>query len=415
MKRIFIIDEHITSKQNGVGTYIRQLLKCFEDSELEVNLLSFNADGKELLIERKRPYNEYHIPVCGMGGFLENGSLTLPLLRLYIEDTPENVFFMNHSPSDVFLRVLHRLFPRSRLVYVIHDQGWCALLLGDRTLFRQALGGERIPKKKQALCRYACRYARKERRMYRLVNAVVALTFTTEQLLREVYGVPENKIHVIPNGSQLVATVTSPEERHALRRRLGIGETDCVLLYTGRTVKSKGLWPLLKAFEQLWSVYPHLRLVISGQVFTLNEFAQLTPRSASRITYTGLIPFDSLQDWYRIADIGVLPSYTEQCSYTGMEMLAYGKLIVSTDGHCLTDMFNEGNALIAPITDTDRSEDAELTRNLAIAIERALNLLPSERESLQRKARQYYEEHYTLPLMRRNYFNLIQRLYSTDA
>lgn len=123
MKRIFIIDEHITSKQNGVGTYIRQLLKCFEDSELEVNLLSFNADGKELLIERKRPYNEYHIPVCGMGGFLENGLLTLPLLRLYIEDTPENVFFMNHSPSDVFLRVLHRLFPRSRLVYVIHDQG----------------------------------------------------------------------------------------------------------------------------------------------------------------------------------------------------------------------------------------------------------------------------------------------------
>ena len=95
MKHIYIVDEHQSSKQNGVGTYIRQLLKCFEGSGHDVNLLSFNSDEKRLGTETLSTYTEYHIPSFGMGGFLNNGKLALSLLRLYIEDSDNNVFLVN--------------------------------------------------------------------------------------------------------------------------------------------------------------------------------------------------------------------------------------------------------------------------------------------------------------------------------
>lgn len=52
MKHIYIVDEHQSSKQNGVGTYIYQLLKCFEGNEYDVNLISFNSDEAEFKVEQ---------------------------------------------------------------------------------------------------------------------------------------------------------------------------------------------------------------------------------------------------------------------------------------------------------------------------------------------------------------------------
>ena len=77
MKHIYIIDEHQSSKQNGVGTYIQQLLKCFEGSVHDVNLLSFNSDEKEFMVEHHSSYTEYHVPICGNRGFLQGGSARL--------------------------------------------------------------------------------------------------------------------------------------------------------------------------------------------------------------------------------------------------------------------------------------------------------------------------------------------------
>ena len=91
MKHIYIIDEHQSSKQNGVGTYIQQLLNCFEGSEHDVNLLSFNSDEKEFKVERSSFYTEYHFPICGNHGFLQNGALSISILRLYLSDNKDNI------------------------------------------------------------------------------------------------------------------------------------------------------------------------------------------------------------------------------------------------------------------------------------------------------------------------------------
>lgn len=164
---------------------------------------------------------------------------------------------------------------------------------------------------------------------------------------------------------------------------------------------------MLQAFDQLWLEYPMMRLVIAGEVFRFNEFAKHTPNSAAHVTYTGLLPKEQLAEWYQIADIGILPSFTEQSCYTGIEMLAYRKLIVTTDGHNLTDMFNDETAIVAHIG-AKRSEDsAEVVTSLTEALQKAIGMNESTRHRLQQNARAHYERVYSFSQWKNIYACLI--------
>ena len=407
MEHIYIVDEHQSSKQNGVGTYIRQLLKCFEGSGHDVNLLSFNSDEKMLSIEELSAYTEYHIPPFGLGGFLNNGKLALSLLRLYIEDSKDNVFFVNHFPCDKFLADIRHIFPLSRIIFVIHDQGWCAPLFGDVDLFKEVLSKKHLPIVHKDEWKQIRDIAHRERRMYSLTDDIITLSNSTYKLLLETYNVQKGKIHLIPNGLQQPEASCSHVDKALIRKRLGISEEEIVLLYTGRTSPSKGIIPMLRAFDQLWLEYPMMRLVIAGEVFRFNEFAKHTPNSAAHVTYTGLLPKEQLAEWYHIADIGILPSFTEQSSYTGIEMLAYGKLIVTTDGHNLTDMFNEETAVVAHFG-AKRSEDSSVVvTSLTEAIQKAVGMNDSTRLRLQQNARAHYERVYSFSQWQNIYARLI--------
>ncbi len=414
MKTLWLVDEHLSSKQNGVGTFVRNLLQCFENTGHDVRLLSFDADEKEFTIVRHEGRTEYRFPVCGQNIFVNNGALSLSVLRRYVPDSAGHVFFVNHSPADRFLAALHRLFPRSHAVFTIHDQGWTLPLLGDAALLRRVLAARHIPAADRDTWKAVRRYCARERRTYRLADAVIALNGETRRIVEEAFGVPPGKIHVLPNG----AAVPLPAEADtaALRRRWGIGADECMVLFIGRTVRSKGIEALLKAFEEVWPRCPRLRLVVAGQVFRLGEFAALTPRSVLHVSYVDLIAPERLAELYAVADVCVLPSYTEQCSYTGMEMMAHGKVIIAADGHCMGDMFDESVALMARIGPGDRRDDAPFVRSLAEALERAAGLTDEARREMGRKARARYEERYTPQRMAERYASFIlqtDRLWTT--
>ena len=406
MKHLYIIDEHQSSKQNGIGTYINQLLKCLENTGNDVNLLSFNSDQKDFIIEQLSLYTVYHIPICGMSDFLNNGKLILSLLRLYINDSKENVFILNHFPCDKFLVDIKQLFPLSRTIYVIHDQGWCAPLYGDVNMFRKVLNATYYPKNDKQVWRSIRNITLRERRMYKLVDDIIALSSSTYNLLVDLYKVPADKIHLIPNGLQKPVEIKNTDPA-SIRKRLGIAQDEIVLLFTGRTSTSKGIVPMLKAFEKLWIEHPKLHLIIAGEVLRFNDFVKLTPHSISHITYTGLLSQEQLAYWYIIADIGILPSYTEQSSYTGIEMLAYGKLIVTTDGHNLKDMFNDEIAIVAHINRKGSGKSTDVVSSLMEAINKALHMEADKRHYLQQQAIKHFNIVYSFPKWKSIYTQLI--------
>lgn len=191
------------------------------------------------------------------------------------------------------------------------------------------------------------------------------------------------------------------EERLTLRKDLGFAEDDIVLLYVGRTVEAKGFDNLLLAFEKLSKNNSRLRLIIAGEIFRLNEFAQITKYSAVRITYLGLISKEQLQKWYNIADFGLLPSYTEQCSYTGIEMMAQKLLIVTTNGNGLSDMFTDKvNAIVCPISD-------DMASSLECGISSAMQLSTVEKQQMQNEALNLVRTKYSLHNFQTSYRRLL--------
>lgn len=96
----------------------------------------------------------------------------------------------------------------------------------------------------------------------------------------------------------------------------------------------------------------------------------------------------------------MLPSYTEQCSYTGMEMTNSNLLIVTTDGYGLTDMFHPENALVA-------HTKPNLGNSLEQAMELALHLTEDVRQSICLRAKDYLHTHYALSVMKEGYHKLL--------
>lgn len=406
MKQIYLIDEHLSSKQNGVGTYVRHFARMFDGADYNVNILSFNAEVKELCISVQDGVYKYSIPYCAQGNFMKAGELICPLLSLYIEDKKDNVFFVNHSPCSDFLKAIRANFPKSKIVFTIHDQGWTSPLLGNSENLRKVLAHRKVNNIDNDTVRYVRNFCKEEKKMYQIADAVICLSHSTYQLLHEVYGASTNKLYYIPNCFIKNSNGLALSKKEA-RAKLYISEKEKILLFVGRPTKAKGIFELLKTFEQICATFKDIRLVVAGEVHSLGDFTKLTPTSSSHITYTGLLNPEQLNLWYAAADIGVLPSYTEQCSYTALEMLYNIGIVVSTDGWGLNEIFhNSQNAIVAQTTTIN---DA-FTQELVKAIEIALTLDCESVRELQIKSKMTCDRFSDLKIHAHKYKQLVNRI-----
>lgn len=383
---IFFIDEHNSSKQNGIGTYRNILLELFAQiSTFNMTLISLNSDYHQLTAIRRSFGTEYAFPFIANGNWRDNGSLIWPLLNLYIKDSQYNTFIFNHSPCANCISNLKSTFPLSKVVFIIHDQGWCEPLFGDSNLLAAIEHGEKTEILSNDVADFVHNYCQEERNIYNIVDSVVCLSDSTEKILHEIYQVPQNKIWKIPNGynSRLKLKPT----RKCARRRLGLRLDDKLLLFVGRPARYKGVEPLLKAVALVKKTYPAIRCALVGSTHGYMSYENLVKPIAANLIYTGQITQKELNYWYAAADVGILSSYTEQCSFAALEMMNSGVIIVSSDGNGLRDMFkNAKNAYVAHI---DSIMKVDLySKKLANSICRALSASIKESRRMIKSNRQ---------------------------
>ncbi|MDE6366724.1 MAG: hypothetical protein K2L33_03975, partial [Muribaculaceae bacterium] len=140
MIKVFFVDEHDSSKQNGIGTYRDTLVpRLGRRDGMEVTMISLNSDRDNLKIEKHDYGYEYSLPRVAGGDWRGSGDVIWPLISMYIPDGEDNVFMFNHSPSADFIRAMKGYYPKSKTVFIIHDQGWCASLMGDARLLEKVL------------------------------------------------------------------------------------------------------------------------------------------------------------------------------------------------------------------------------------------------------------------------------------
>lgn len=126
------------------------------------------------------------------------------------------------------------------------------------------------------------------RRLYlateRLGSATVAVSVSVAERLRR-WGVPDGRIHVVPNGIEAARFRFDPAARRGVRTRLGLGADDVVVGGVGRMVPGKRFDELVRAVAAL----PGVRLVLVGEGPERERLARLAGRlgAGSRVRLAG--------------------------------------------------------------------------------------------------------------------------------
>lgn len=369
MIHLIFIDDYHSSRKNGIGRYREILLsEISKDNSFSVTLLSLNSSKTELEVSSHTFGIEIEIPVVN-GGDWNNASWAIcPLLTQYIADKPTNIFLFNISPCSLMIENIKRNFPSSKCIFVIHDQGWCSMLYGSRSLLHDIIYDRECSFLPNELQENVVDYYKEELKIYQNVDCVVSLSKSTYNILRSIYKIPQHKVKTIFNGYNFNIQKKSKAQILELRKKHNIPLNDQLVIFAGRPSKLKGIDALMKAYESIKDSYSHVKFVFCCSLNGIQEFEQYFRKFPSRIILTGHLSKEELEEWYYISDIGILPSYSEQCSYTIMEMINFGLPLVVSNGNGFNDLFrNHENAYVAKINNVFSVD------SFAVEIETAIN------------------------------------------
>ena len=408
MKRhIVILDKVCRSAIYGIGSYLEQIKICFSQFDntfihiiwlnSEVSVCEIKSD-REFLEEIMLPSYD-QVPSCHIARYYRS---CWYLLRsfLQIEKEAPVYFFLNHTKYYLLVPEIKQTFPQSIVYFTIHYQKWCFLLDGQAAALRSLLSKQE--QELQGMERDIWHSFQEEQSAYRSVDRVVSLSRFTSGLLQQVYQIPAHKIDLVYNGMADVAPV-GPRDKESLKKELGFPSGERIILFVGRLDPVKGVHLLLRAFMALSEELPDCRLILAGDG-NLLPYLQACDRHWGRITFTGRLGKERLYQLYQMADIGVMPSLHEQCSYTAIEMMMFGIPLIASTTTGLKEMIRENvNGLLFEMHD---EADEGATRQLQILMKELLTD-PQRLAGLQQGARSVYEEVYSLEKMADAYARLI--------
>ncbi len=160
---------------------------------------------------------------------------------------------------------------------------------------------------------------------------IVLSTYTRDKLLNQ-YGIPSDKIVLIPGGVDLERFRPSGN-RIDIRRRLGLSENKIILLTVRNLVPRMGLDNLIHAMADVVHQIPDVHLIIGGSGPLKEDYVRLVEKLGLErfIRFDGFIPEDRLPDYYGAADLFVLPTLElEGFGLVTLESLATGTPVIGT-------------------------------------------------------------------------------------
>ncbi len=173
---------------------------------------------------------------------------------------------------------------------------------------------------------------RRRQRVEAVLRGVDAVVTIGENLRNRVVamGVPAARVTSL---MRPVGTRFLPGDRGASRRSLGLPLDHAVLLWVGRLVPVKAVDTLIRALAVLRARHPALVLCIAGDGPETASLQALSVQLGvdSLVRWLGAVQHDDLPDWYRAADVTVLPSLSEGVPNVLLESVACGTPFVASN------------------------------------------------------------------------------------
>ena len=407
VKEVCVIKYIRNSANYGVGSYLKEYLYCLNNLGHRINIIElggYNVDASDCIREVDN-VRTISFPLSFPGDFEKYIKGVSRALTLYIEDSNNLVFHIQHVPPNNLLDCLKKYFPQSKSVITIHDFSWITILQGNISLFDKIIRNQEREKFK---IKYnpIIEMFKKEKAFLEKFDRVVCLSEDALHLINNLYGIKQNAC-LIPNGLKRDCRNLSQKRKMSLREKYRLSPEEKVLLFVGRIESHKGIEPLIACFDEVVNVYPDCRLVMVGDG-QISEVIKQCKRLHAKVILTGRLDKKTLYQWYQMADIALLPSYMEECSYVGIEMLMHGLPIIASDGFGVKNMFQEGvNAKVAKIENYKSIK--KFQRNLKEAILCLLNADLSTLE-IRKGALKTYQSKYSIECLQNGYTVLFNSL-----
>ncbi len=173
-------------------------------------------------------------------------------------------------------------------------------------------------------------------------------------------GLPAERVTCIPHGVDTRRfRPAGPDEKRALRARLGLPGEALLLVFTGRLLRGKGLDTLLPAFARLRAAAPaaHLLIVGSGDGQALSVESEVRAQVerdglGAAVTFTGRV--DDVADFLRASDVFAFPSEFEAMPLSVLEAAACGLSAATTRVGGIPDVIaHEGQGLLSRPRDVE--------------------------------------------------------------
>jgi glycosyltransferase involved in cell wall biosynthesis len=228
---------------------------------------------------------------------------------------------------------------------------------------------------------------RLERTVVLRADAIIASSRSMKELAASEWDIPRGRMALIPNTIDLDSFVpgASGFKRSAPPREV---------LYVGRLEYRKGVHVLGEAVAKVRERHPQVHFTCIGGDTPTAEGGTSVQRSLEErlaadgirdaVSFLGAMPRQELIAFYQRADCLVMPSLYEPVGFTGMEAMACGTPVVTSDNSGLAEWLEDGvSGCLA------RPGDAE---HLAARIVALLDLEPGAREAMGRAARDVAEQ-----------------------
>jgi D-inositol-3-phosphate glycosyltransferase len=171
-------------------------------------------------------------------------------------------------------------------------------------------------------------------------NALIANTDAEGASLVSLYDACPDTVHVVSPGVDLY-TFTPGESRGVARAHIGQPADALVVSFVGRIQPHKGPEVLIRATSELVKHTPLLRhrLIVNivggasgANTEEVDRLKELTTWLAidDVVRFTPPVPREDLPQWYRAADLVIVPSYSESFGLVALEAQACGTPVVAT-------------------------------------------------------------------------------------
>ena len=173
-----------------------------------------------------------------------------------------------------------------------------------------------------------------------------------------------------------VVTYESSEPPLSVPAKQPNGISQPFIMHVGSPFPHKNIERLIQAFEILNASQPELKLILAGKkeyYFEQLEKSLANSPLREKIIIPGFVSDEELKWLYQNAECYVLPALSEGFGLPGLEAMAHGCPVVSSNATCLPEVYQDAALYFDPLDINDIAEkvqaiisNKELANNLVI-------------------------------------------------